>query len=315
MYERFIVELKSYSKAIRILSKGYLPILLMSPSKLEVILDQVRLALAKTNKDYDLVLTRLYLYYDMKLLMFGIDKQKNLIIQFPIFVQPYTQTRLTLYQIEMVLVPILDTNYQAQSYTQLKIDKPYIALNAETYISLHPQELNTCKKIEYEYFCEELFVVKSKNKYSCASAIYFNLNSEVIKENCDFKFYFNKTDVKPAVLDGGHQIILANWPSYKRIICTHNNNIPTDISSPPYVLLDRNILCNCNIEAESNFLLESLLTCRENEKPDLEMHFTVNLAFVDYLDQLIETVDTPVIRNWTNQNQILPICLESFEIN
>ena len=29
MYERFIVELKSYSKAIRILSKGYLPISLV----------------------------------------------------------------------------------------------------------------------------------------------------------------------------------------------------------------------------------------------------------------------------------------------
>ena len=38
MYERFIAELKSYSKAIRILSKGYLPISLIPPSKLELIL-------------------------------------------------------------------------------------------------------------------------------------------------------------------------------------------------------------------------------------------------------------------------------------
>ena len=68
------------------------------------------------------------------------------------FVQPYTQVKLTLYQIETVPVPILDTNNKAQSYTQLKIDKPYIALNNETYISLCPQELNTCKRIGYEYF-------------------------------------------------------------------------------------------------------------------------------------------------------------------
>ena len=34
MYEKFITELKSYSKAIRILSKGYLPITLITPSKL-----------------------------------------------------------------------------------------------------------------------------------------------------------------------------------------------------------------------------------------------------------------------------------------
>ena len=74
MYERFIAELKSYSKAIRILSKGYLPISLTLPSKLEAIFLQVKTALTKTNKDYDLMLNRLYLYYDMKLVTFGIDK-------------------------------------------------------------------------------------------------------------------------------------------------------------------------------------------------------------------------------------------------
>ena len=67
MYERFIDELKTYSKSIRILSKGYLPIYLLPPSKLERISSEVRVALAKSNKDYDLDLTRLYLYYDMKL--------------------------------------------------------------------------------------------------------------------------------------------------------------------------------------------------------------------------------------------------------
>ena len=45
------------------------------------------------------------------------------------------------------------------------------------------------------------------------------------------------------------------------------------------------------------------------------MYFTVNLAFVDYLDQLQETIDMSIIRNWTNQEQILPIALKSFEIN
>ena len=108
MYERFIVELKSYSKAIRILSKGYLPLSLIPPSKLQLLLLEVKAAVAKTNKDYDLVLSRLYLYYDMKLVMFGIDKQENLIIKFLIFVQPYMQTKLTLYQIETVPMPILD---------------------------------------------------------------------------------------------------------------------------------------------------------------------------------------------------------------
>ena len=92
----------------------------------------------------------------MKLVTFGIDSQRNLIAQFPVFVQPYTQQHLTLYQMETVPVPIVDKNKQAHSYTYLKIKKPYIALNSETYISLRAQELATCKRIGYEFYCEEL---------------------------------------------------------------------------------------------------------------------------------------------------------------
>ena len=141
------------------------------------------------------------------------------------------------------------------------MEKPYIALNEETYITLHAQELKMCKRIGYEYYCEELFVIKSKTRHSCASAIYFNLESDVIKANCEFQYYYNKTDIKPTVLNGGFQIILANWPNYRKIMCSHNNNIPVNIPGHPYVLMNRSILCNCDIEAKSNFLLESLAAC------------------------------------------------------
>ena len=85
MYEKFINELKSYSKAIRVLSNGYLPITVITPSKLEASLQQVQLAITKSNQDYEIILSGLHLYYDMKLVTFGIDYQKNLIIQFPVF--------------------------------------------------------------------------------------------------------------------------------------------------------------------------------------------------------------------------------------
>ena len=51
------------------------------------------------------------------------------------------------------------------------------------------------------------------------------------------------------VLDQGNKIILANWPNDKCIICTVNNDIPIEIQSHPYVLVNRNVLCNCGIEA------------------------------------------------------------------
>ena len=172
------------------------------------------------------------------------------------------------------------------------------------------------KRIGYKYYCKELFPTKSKTRYSCTSAIYFNLESDIIKANCEFQYYYNKMDIKPTKLDGGFQIILANWPNYRKIMCSHINNIAINIPGHPYVLMNRSILCNCNIEAENNFLLESLAACEGSEsKIDLEMHFTLNLAFVNYFDDMIEELGILISRNWTTQEQILPLSLETFEIS
>ena len=124
------------ASAIRILAKGYLPDTLVTPLKLKEILNGVRMALQMNNPDYDLVIDRLHLYYNMQLVTFGTDKDKNLIIQFPVFIKPYTQQPLILYQLETVPVPIIDQNTQVHSYTHLKVEKPYIALDSETYITL-----------------------------------------------------------------------------------------------------------------------------------------------------------------------------------
>ena len=177
--------------------------------------------------------------------------------------QPYTQQPLVLYQQETVPVPILDQNDKAHSYMHLQAKKPYIALNSETYISLRQQELRTCKRIGYEFYCEEPFVVKHKTSYSCESAIYFNLDTDIIKENCNFRFYYNKTNIIPNVLDSGNEIILANWPNDKHIICTINNDIPVKIPSHPCVLANRSVLCYCSIEANNHYLLESLAACND----------------------------------------------------
>ena len=90
------------------------------------------------------------------------------------------------------------------------------------------KELRSCKTIGYEFYCEELFIVKHKSSYS---AIYFNLTMDIIKNNCNFDFYFNNTDITPTVLDRGDEIVLANWPNDKHITCNINNDIPVKIPS------------------------------------------------------------------------------------
>ena len=116
LYKELITQLHTYVSAIRILAKGYLPNTLIKPAKLQEILSEVKKVLQITNPDYDLVLDRLHLYYDMQLVTFSIDKDMNLVIQFPVFIQPYTQKPLILYQLETVPVPILDQNTKAHTY-------------------------------------------------------------------------------------------------------------------------------------------------------------------------------------------------------
>ena len=76
----------------------------------------------------------------MKLVTFGIDTGKNLLIQSRFHPTIYPAVT-DLYQVETVPVPIVDQNKQTNSFTHLKIDRPYIALNPETYISIRQQEL------------------------------------------------------------------------------------------------------------------------------------------------------------------------------
>ena len=88
IYKEVILQLHIYAKAIRILAKGYLPISLITPLRLKETLTIVKQNIIKTNPDYDIVINRLHLYYDMKLVTFGIDQKRNVIIQFPIFYSP-----------------------------------------------------------------------------------------------------------------------------------------------------------------------------------------------------------------------------------
>ena len=120
--------------------------------------------------------------------------------------------------------------------------------------------------------------------------------TDIIKNNCNFEFYFNKTDVTPTVLNGGDEIVLANWPNDKHIICNINNDIPIKIPSHPYVLVNRSVLCNCGIEADNHHLLESIAMC--------------NSKITNYLDMLPNLTDSlPIIKDRTRYEQPLPLNL------
>ena len=64
MYEELLTQLHIHAKAIRILAKGYLPILPLTLIKVKEILETVKTTIQKTNPDYDLVLYNILLPID-----------------------------------------------------------------------------------------------------------------------------------------------------------------------------------------------------------------------------------------------------------
>ena len=88
LYRELITQLLTYIAAIRILAKGYLLNTLMNQTNY---LTEVKKSLHVTNTDYNLVINRLHLLNDKQLVTSGIGKDMNLVIQFPVFIQSYTQ--------------------------------------------------------------------------------------------------------------------------------------------------------------------------------------------------------------------------------
>ena len=181
-----------------------------------------------------------------------------------------------------------------------KVRNIYFIQNART---KHMQE-NWLWILLWRTICD-----KVRTKYNLPKCNIFWFKCWHNQRKFEFQYYFNNTDVKPLDLDGGHDIILANWPNSKHVICNHNHNFPNKIPSHLYVLLKRTILCNCGIEAENNFLLESTAACPVKQSA-LTMYYTVNTVFMHYFDSLTYNLETHISQNWTTQEQVFPISLQ-----
>ena len=284
LYDELERVLREFLSAVRILSKGYLPASLFPPTILCKITSNALQMVQRKNPDYVLTIKHVTEYYDMKMVTFGVNDSEELVMAFPVFIQDHTRESMTLYELETVKVPITDTNLAANSYTEVKTSKPYIAFSNDYYIQLCIPELWICKQIWHSYYCEELFLVKHKSKHSCESAIYYNLSKEVINEYCSFRYFYNTT-VMPSVLDGGPRILLANILTPKRLICTCASDMAHPVPSHDYVLVNRSILCNCHMESGLTYLLKSIAFC-ESASANYTMSFALNLAFLHMIQEL-----------------------------
>ena len=259
---------------IAILNQWRLSRRLFSDDRLRQILSEVEIMVKKQYPDYELAVTHISHYCDIKMVTFVVDQQTHsLIVVFPAFIKDYKQPPLVLFEIESVPLPIQDKNKLADSFSQVVIEKPYIAIGKNYYIQLCITELAMCKNIQYICYCKELFVVKLKSKHSCASAIFYNLGSKVVTEICKFHYMYNAT-VPPVILDGGKEVLLAIFYGQRSLKCAlQNDSLAKSIPAHTYVIIQREFLCDCQLDLTHASVLHRLNACSGSKHQNLVMKF------------------------------------------
>ena len=298
---------KELLDAIAILSQRRLPRSLFPDQRIEGILAQVDKMVRLRYPDYELAANHISHYRDMELVTFSVDRiTHSLVVTFPVFIKDYKQPPLSFFEIETVPVPIPDRNKQADSYSQVRIQKDYIAAGMDYYIQIRMTEMLMCKSIGYIYYCEELFVVKHKSKHSCASATFYELGPSQVIKNCKFDYLYNET-VPPVILDGGKDILLANFQGPRSLKCTSvNGGLAKPAPEHTYVVVDREFLCDCQLDLEHASVLRQLSSCnRESSK--LVMQFHVNIAFWELLRERSPQTAELVQPKFTDHRQIFEI--------
>ena len=192
-YEHITHKLEVLLDAPDNLSNGLLSHSVIRPGILQNFLWQVELNLKVHYPDYELVSDKVEHYYNLPAINFKYDND-ILPIQIPLFVKHYTQHALYLYNLRAVPVPYhinarLSENMDPSSYTWLHPKHQLIAMSYSTYVPIDIACVHNCFYFGNTYFCEQVFLIQHSTKHTCESAIYYELNINMIKQLCNFTYY------------------------------------------------------------------------------------------------------------------------------
>ena len=101
---------------------------------------------------------------------------------------------MSLFSTNVVPIPYDTETYlgQHKQYTEIKLKTGYFTVSDSQYIELTEEQLHMCWKLRGVYYCEQAYLMISKEIKSCEVAIYFKMSEEVKIANCDFCYTQNK---------------------------------------------------------------------------------------------------------------------------
>ena len=87
------------------------------------------------------------------------------------------------------------------------------------------------------------------------SVIFYSLGPATVTRNCKFDYYYN-TNVPPVILDGGKDVLLANFHGPRSLKCS---SVVGGLAKPApedtYAMVKRDFLCDCQLDLEHASIL------------------------------------------------------------
>ena len=164
--------------ALDSLSTGRLNHHVVSASELTSYLKHIEEVVEEEYPGYEIAMKHLNTYYDMNMISF-VTQASVLYVHIPVFLKLKTQPMLDLYQVRSELIPYEPAELKPDEngewigpYTQVNVEKEYMAIGDEMYLAFDQKELDHCKTIAGVYYCENILMAKHISEHTCASAIF-----------------------------------------------------------------------------------------------------------------------------------------------
>ena len=285
MLQKYRLAIKGFIDGLDKMSTGRLCYEILDPIQLSRYLRTIAKDLTDSHSDYTLAFQHTYQYYAEPMVSF-FNSPNFLIIQVPIFLRYKFQLLMSLFSTDVVLIPNDTETYlgQCKQHTKIKLRTGYFVVSDSQYIELTEEQLQMCWKLRGVYYCEQAYLMISKEIKSCEAAIYFKMSEEVKIANCDFRYTQNK-EYPPKILDTGDQFVLSNLLQPWILMCEKSQK-PFAIPYLMYCIINHTELCECSLTAVYKYQInKATLQCSLGDQPsdDFVMYFVHNQAILDIL--------------------------------
>ena len=283
--QKYRLAIKGFINGSDEMSTGRLCYEILDPIQFSKYLRTIEKNLTDSHSNYTLVFQHTYQYYAKPMVSFS-NSPNFLIIQVPIFLRYKFQLLMSLFSTDVVLIPYDTETYlgHRKQFTEIKLRMGYFTVSNSQYIELTEEQLRMCWKLRGVYYCEQAYLMISKEIKSCEAAIYFEMSEEVKITNCDFRYMQNK-EYPPKILDTGDQFVLSNLLQPWILMCKKSQR-PFAIPYSTYHIINHTELCECSLTAAYEYQInKATLQCSLDDQPfdHFVTYFAHNQAILDVL--------------------------------